>query len=332
MKRYRPLRLRPGIRALAVLLLLGGGLFIPLPHSTPLSSDCLAQPTTPVLASAPVFATVKVAVGNLRANPDLKALVIDKLRRGNRLRLIEQRPPWYLVELADARRGWAHASLLDLARATPARPEMQTAGAKALSTTVATTVTVPQLTWYTVAVTTARIRKEPSRQTDILFRLQKGALVRVKGLQQDWFLIEDATGRSGWGHQRLFSPADKVKPGKPLAVTTIKAVRHLIVSKQTEKVLFELSGFLVPRTFTMAGERPRLVCDFDYADLEPQVTRQVPVSGTLIKGIRIAPHQRPTPKIRVVLDLRPERAYEIEQIFSRKESQFILILNSSKEG
>jgi len=307
---------------LAVLLLLGGGLFTPLPHSTPLSSHCLAQSATRAPAIEHVFVTVKVAVGNLRADPDLKALVIDKLRRGDRLRVIEQRPPWYLVELSDARRGWAHASLLDLAKATPAHPEMQTA---------ATTVTAPQLTWYTVGVTTARIRKEPSRQTDILFRLQKGALVRVKGLQQDWFLIEDATGRSGWGHQRLFSPAGKAKPGKPPVLTKIKAVRHRIVSQRTEKVLFELSGFRVPRTFTMAGERPRLVCDFDYAELEPQVARQVPVSGTLIKSIRIAPHQRPTPKIRVVLDLRPERAYEIEQIFSRKESQFILILNSGKE-
>ncbi len=325
MNLYDLFRPRPRIRIACVLLFLFGIALNPLPLAS------LAQSNTPLLGTGNLRAVVKVGVGNLRAQPDLKALVIDKIKRGSRLLVIESRPPWYLVELQDARRGWVHASLIKFTNETDQAPATQTPAKKPAPAAGGTTLARPLQTLYAVGVATGRVRKEPNPQADIVFRLSKGTQVRVKGLQQNWFLIEDAKGRSGWAHQKLFVPVNTNMPGTPPSPIVIKAVRHLTVSKQTEKVLFELSGFQPPQTFTVNGDRPRMVCDFNRARLGPGVNQQVTVNGTLIKDIRIAHHQGPTSKVRIVLDLVPERAYEVEQIFYRQESQFILILNSSKE-
>jgi hypothetical protein len=93
-------------------------------------------------------------------------------------------------------------------------------------------------------------------------------------------------------------------------------------------VLFDLKGFQTPNTFTIDGNRPRLVCDFQTARLEPGVKPRIPVSGNLIKDIRVAYHADPAAKVRVVLDLQVDRNYEVEQIYFRQESQFILILTA----
>ncbi len=322
MNQHDPLGPKPGIRILVVLLFIIGIAFNPLPLSS------LAQSNTPLVDTQDTRAVVRVGVGNLRAQPDLNALVIDKIIRGSRLQVIESRPPWYLVKLKDGRRGWVHASLIDLengseAPRAPSNKPVLAPPSKALA--------YPVQTQYAVDVATGRVRKEPNLQADIVFRLRKGALVQVKGLQRNWFLIEDLNGRSGWAHQKLFVTAPATLPDTPTSPILIKAVRHLSVSKQTEKVLFELGGFHPPQTFTINGQRPRLVCDFKNARLGPGVNHQVSVNSTLIKDIRIARHQGPPSKVRVVLDLVPDRAYEIEQIFYRQESQFILTLISSKE-
>jgi len=315
----------PGFRILVVLLFLLCIIFNPFPLPS------LAQSNTPLPGIGTASAFVKAGVGNLRARPDLNALVIDKVKRGERLHIIESRPPWYLVELKDARRGWVHTSLITLDKGTDHAAEPRTTTKNSVPAADGKILTPPVQTFYTVNVATGRVRKEPNLQADIIFRLGKGARVRVKGLQQNWFLVEDAAGRSGWAHQRLFVPANTAMTDTPPSPTLIKAVRHLSVSKQTEKVLFELTGFHPPQTFTITGDRPRMVCDFNNARLGPGVSHRITVKGTLIKDIRIAHHQGPSPKVRVVLDLVPDRAYEVEQIFYRQESRFILILESLKE-
>jgi len=320
-----PLRPSPGIRILAILLFLLGINFNPLPLLS------LAQSNTPLAGTGYASAVVRVGVGNLRAQPDLNALVIDKIKQGNRLQVIESRPPWYLVKLEDARRGWVHASLIDLKKGNTPTSAPQTPSKKPVPAPAGKALAYPVQTQYAVDVATGRVRKEPNLQADIVFRLRQGARVQVKGLQQDWFLIEDVNGRSGWAHQKLFVPAPASLPDPATSQILIKAVRHLSVSTQTEKVLFELSGFHPPQTFTINGDRPRLVCDFKKARLGPGVKPQVSVNGTLIKDIRIARHQGHPSKVRIVLDLVPDRAYEVEQIFYQQESQFILTLNSSKE-
>ena len=291
-----------------------------LPPSIPIVPECMAQSTDRSTAAGGQTVTVNVGTGNLRAQPDINALVIDQLRSGTRLRLVERRHPWYQVELQDGRRGWVHASVLNLNAPTqpvPAPPSSRTQASMP-----------PLHTHYTVKVETARVRKDPNLKSEIAFRLRQGDRVRVNGIQQDWFLIKAADGRSGWAHQRLFVPAANPGLDPSASPTVIKAVRHTRGPQNTEKVLFDLKGFHAPNTFTINGNRPRLVCDFQKARLEQGVKPRIPVSGNLIKDIRVAYHADPAAKVRVVLDLQPDRSYEVEQIYFRQESQFILILTS----
>ena len=287
--------------------------------STQIIPECMAQSTDRATVASGQTVTVKVGTGNLRAQPDINALVIDQLKSGTRLRLVERRHPWYQVELQDGRRGWVHVSVLNLNTKTQPVP---------VAPSSRTQASMPTLhTHYTVNVDTARIRKDPNLQSEIVFRLRRGKRVRVNGLQQDWFLIKDAEGRSGWANQRLFVPADKPGSDKTTSPIVIKAVRHTRSSHRTEKVLFDLNGFHPPQTFTLNGNRPRLVCDFKNARLGQGVKPRIPVNGTLIKEIRVAYHSSPSPKVRVVLDLLPDRAYDVEQIYFRQDSQFSLVLN-----
>jgi SH3-like domain-containing protein len=289
-------------------------------------SRCLAQTPGPMHQIGNPSATVKVAAGNLRAKPDLDALVIDKVVRGNRLVVIEAKPPWYLVELADARRGWVHESLISIDKQTqalagwnPPSPSGNTASSPLITTR------------YTVRVKTARVRREPNLQADILFRLPQGASVRIKGLQEDWFLVEDATGRSGWAYQRLFASSDMAADSPDTTPVRIKAVEHRAISEQLEEILFKLSGPHPPQTFAIDGDRPRIVCDFANARPEKGLGQRVDARGTLIKGVRIASHPGNGSRVRVVLDLAPNRTYVVEQTFYKTESLFTLIIKSGKE-
>ena len=315
-----PLRPSPCIRIIIMTVFLLGLICNPFSPSNRVVLDSLAQSTDRSVISGSPIATVKVGAGNLRAQPDINALVIDKLVAGTRMHLVERRPPWYQVELQDGRRGWVHASILKFDSATQAEPVLQT---------VRPEVSTPAPhTHYRVNVATARVRNEPNLESEVAFRLRQGDLVRVNGIQQDWFLIKDADGRSGWAHRRLFVPADQRGLDSSASPILVKAVRHVRGSKDSEKILFDLKGFHPPHTFTINGNQPRLVCDFKNAQLGQGVKPRIPVNGSLIKDIRVAYHPRPAAKVRVVLDLLPDRAYEVEQIYFRQEAQFALILNA----
>jgi hypothetical protein len=54
---------------------------------------------------------VKVLVGNIRQKPTTKSQIIDKVRSGDKVTLVEQQDEWYIVKLPDDRVGWAHERL-----------------------------------------------------------------------------------------------------------------------------------------------------------------------------------------------------------------------------
>jgi hypothetical protein len=99
-----------------------------------------------------------------------------------------------------------------------------------------------------------------------------------------------------------------------------------------ERVLFVLNGDSPPKTFAIEGERPRLVCDFIGLRLDKKVENLIKVDGRLIKAIRVGIHSSPTPKIRVVLDLRPDQDYEIRQAFFFEKNIYAVVLRLKSEG
>ena len=98
-----------------------------------------------------------------------------------------------------------------------------------------------------------------------------------------------------------------------------------------ERVLFVLNDDHPPKSFAIEGKNPRLVCDFFGVRLNKKVKNLIKVDGRLIKAIRVGIHLSPTPKIRVVLDLRPDQDYEILQAFFVDRNIYAVVLRVKSE-
>jgi SH3-like domain-containing protein len=59
----------------------------------------------------------------------------------------------------------------------------------------------------TLKVSIGRVRKSPSFDSEIIFRLKKGETVLVVETKGNWNRIELRDGRTGWAHQSLFNIA-----------------------------------------------------------------------------------------------------------------------------
>jgi len=99
-----------------------------------------------------------------------------------------------------------------------------------------------------------------------------------------------------------------------------------VTQEGEEKVIFALNGFYPPKSFSIEGDQPRVVCDFFGTLLANSIINRTTVSGKFIQQIRIGIHKGNEPKISVVLDLVPNKQFRVKQIFIKEEHLFTLIV------
>ncbi len=97
-------------------------------------------------------------------------------------------------------------------------------------------------------------------------------------------------------------------------------------SNRGEMVLFRLNDFYPPTVSAIEKESPRVLCDFMDMQMVKDVEENIVANGKYVKRIRAARHKNPN-KIRVVLDLSPDRDYDLQQIFFKNDNLFVLIVN-----
>ena len=97
-------------------------------------------------------------------------------------------------------------------------------------------------------------------------------------------------------------------------------------SSKGEMVLFRLNKFSPPIVSVIEKENPRVLCDFMETNMNPSVLKSIEANGKYIERIRAARHDDPK-KVRVVLDLLPNRDYDLQQVFFRNDNLFVLIVN-----
>ncbi len=117
--------------------------------------------------------------------------------------------------------------------------------------------------------------------------------------------------------------------GKAIAtsvVPTILGISFDDSSSKGEMVLFHLNDFYPPTVSAIEKNAPRVLCDFSAMNLGPDVQETILANGKYIERIRTAKHHDPE-KVRVVLDLSPDRDYDLQQVFFRNENLFVLIVN-----
>ncbi len=122
------------------------------------------------------------------------------------------------------------------------------------------------------------------------------------------------------------------------ADSTISDIANILPSPELERITFDdssnkgemvkfyLNDFHPPSVTALEKERPRVFCDFIDASLAPGVDTNLVAGGKFVESIRTALHNDPR-KVRVVLDLAPDKDYDLQQVFFKNDNIFVLIVN-----
>ena len=98
-------------------------------------------------------------------------------------------------------------------------------------------------------------------------------------------------------------------------------------SNRGEMVMFRLNKFHPPVVFGLEENKPRVVCDFQDTVAGERLAETVPADGKFVRSIRIDSNAAEQ-KIRVVLDLMPNKSYDLQQVFFKNDNLFVLIINT----
>ncbi|MCK5516758.1 MAG: AMIN domain-containing protein [Desulfobulbaceae bacterium] len=102
-------------------------------------------------------------------------------------------------------------------------------------------------------------------------------------------------------------------------------------SNKGEMVIFRLNDFYPPAVSAIEEEEtPRVLCDFMDMQLAGEVNREIAAKGKYVQHIRTARHGNPD-NIRVILDLSPDKDYDLQQVFFKNDNLFVLIVNELPE-
>ncbi|MGE0085716.1 MAG: SH3 domain-containing protein [Desulfococcaceae bacterium] len=262
-------------------------------------------------------AEVKVPSARIRENPSLSSDVNFGLQKGEKVTVMAREKNWYHIRSGDGRTGWGFHSLFripDEADELPAETAVPASERKTPD---------GKLPFQAVTkIEMARIRENPSFEADVLFRIKKGKKVTVTDVKDDWFRIENEEGKSGWAHHLHFSRLPSAVGTSPV----ISSIRFETDSDESEKVIIALNSFHPPdETFPLDEEIPKVVCDFYEVSVADGIDRVISVNGKMIHTIRLGIHKGSRPKVRVVVDLDPQKKYSVEQVFFKKDNLYTLI-------
>ena len=135
------------------------------------------------------------------------------------------------------------------------------------------------------------------------------------------------------------SPATKTEEKAQTATATakkseamgpmIESVKFDGKSPKGEMVMFKLNEFHPPSVHGVEEGIPRVICDFKDTQLAETAGSLIKTDGKYVKVIRISKSKKPD-KVRVVLDLEPNKSYDLQQVFFKEEQLFVLIINTVK--
>ncbi len=101
-------------------------------------------------------------------------------------------------------------------------------------------------------------------------------------------------------------------------------------SNNGEMVLFKLNGFFPP---TVAGEEagtPQVVCKFPGTRLSGTVVKDQESQGRFVDRIRVV-QSADKNQLEVILELVPNKNYDLQQVFFKEDNLFVVIVNSYDE-
>jgi hypothetical protein len=126
---------------------------------------------------------------------------------------------------------------------------------------------------------------------------------------------------------------EAVKPAAPaggIVGPLIESIKFDGTSPKGEMVLFKLNDFHPPVIHGVEEGIPRVICDFNSTQIHDSVKNLIKADGKFVKVIRVTKNKKPE-RIRVVLDLEPNRSYDLQQVFFKEDNLFVIIVNTIKK-
>lgn len=142
--------------------------------------------------------------------------------------------------------------------------------------------------------------------------------------------------------QSVKAPASQPEPQPPVAAKptetakpvsaepVLESIKFDPSSAKGEMVLFKLNGFHPPAVHGVEEGIPRVICDFNNTTMTGETKRLIKTDGKYVKAIRTSKTKKPE-KVRVVIDLEPNRSYDLQQVFFKDDNLFVIIVNTIKK-
>ena len=137
-----------------------------------------------------------------------------------------------------------------------------------------------------------------------------------------------ATGQTPSTPATEAAPTAEDKAAAPTG-PMLEAVTFDAKSPKGEMVMFKLNQFHPPEVRGVEEGIPRVICDFKETGLADTAKNLIKTDGQHVKVIRISKTRNPE-KVRVVLDLVPNRSYDLQQVFFKEDNLFVIIVNTMK--
>ena len=260
----------------------------------------------------------EVVQGKVHKQPSENARVVGFVRQGEMVTVFLRNGDWYAVNFGDNMVGWVPRRIFATPEPfeAPEEEEFRPGPQTGVEDQVAEELLL--------AVVPAGLRENPNPEenpSSSLDGTEKLKLIHTKG---SWLRVELESGGTGWIHSNFVAMAkagEKTEQTGPAVITAIGADKS---EKNMETVKVDIDRVFVPETFVLEGEKPRIVCDFFGATLHPDVAKEIVVNGQYIEKIRIGAYENPERKLRIVLDLKVGKDYEVQQVFFEKESLYSL--------
>jgi hypothetical protein len=116
----------------------------------------------------------------------------------------------------------------------------------------------------------------------------------------------------------------KVPEKKPEPL--LSSVSFESIPNKGEMILFKLNEFYPPTVIGIEKGDPQVVCEFSNIHLATQV-KDVHCNGKYVKMVKVI-KQTKLNKAKVILQLVPNKNYDLQQVFFKEDNLFVIIINS----
>lgn len=101
-------------------------------------------------------------------------------------------------------------------------------------------------------------------------------------------------------------------------------------SPKGELVQFRLNGFYPPVLRSVETGTPQVICEFSNLEVAPALEGPLKISGKLVQAIRMD-KSAGSGKVRVFIELLPNKRYNLQQVFFKEDNFFVLIINAAQD-